>query len=279
MRLSVTSTLHRDDAGAGQQDRALGARARQRDGDVRFLRLRRVNWLVEELRSPRPRDRCAVGGPPQVVAALGRHSLHRHDDVIAAAGDSDIDGFAAGHRNGDDEMFALQADEGARAIGRDANLVGRRWIVAGTGARDPEVRPAVEAVHGDRLKAAVAAHIDAAVVAADEVRRAAALRGRDERGGTAGGWQPSQLERVGRVHAADLGRRIGIVIRRRIVEQNRIELIGGRAADENDTRSVRRERRVEIVAFGRCEVLRGAAGSGDPFDVTARGGPGDVHNG
>ena len=174
------------------------------DDDVGLLRRVGVDGLLEELRAPGPGHRLAVARPLQVVAAFGRHALDRDDGVVAAAGDADVDGFAPGHRHGDQEVSALEADERARAVGRQANL-GRAWrVVAGPGAGHAEVRAAVVAVERDRLQAAAAAEIDAPRIVAREVRIAPALRRGDEGRRASGRGNRSQLQRVGRADAADL---------------------------------------------------------------------------
>src|SRR5687768_230621 len=144
--------LHGDDPRAGQQHRAFRARARELDGDVGLLRLRRISLLPEELRAQRPGHGFAVVGPLDVIAAFERHWFYRQTG-FAPALDAHFHRFASGTRCGDDEVFALEADECARAIRRHANVIRTRRVVAGADAGDTEQRPAVMAIHGDGLEA------------------------------------------------------------------------------------------------------------------------------
>ena len=117
--------FHRDDPRARQEHRAFRPCARQLDDDLGLLRLVGIDGLLEELRAPRPGDRLAVGCPLQIVAAFGRHALDRHRGVVAAARDANVDRLATGHRNRDEEMAILQADERAGSVRRHANLASR----------------------------------------------------------------------------------------------------------------------------------------------------------
>src|SRR5262249_42797304 len=74
----------RDAARARQYDHAFRFGARGFDHDVEALRFvgaslsALIDRLAIELRAPRPGDRFAVARPRDVIAAFGRHLLHRN---------------------------------------------------------------------------------------------------------------------------------------------------------------------------------------------------------